>query len=144
MRLARQIGVTAFDPGDAANANPLLEGGLREGDVADVVTAINGALQEIWALAPRAVREGCPEGLPAVTVADVGAVDDPGVPLALPRDWVESVLLPLALQRLSTHPDFKPASARQEIDRLAKTARRLVQGLTAERPAAGTMVTAFR
>ena len=116
---------------------------MRDGDAADLVAAINGALQEIWELAPRTVRAGCPEGCPVVSVADLGAVDDPGVSLALAGDWVESVLLPLALQRLSAHPNFQPESAKPELAREAAMARRILQGLAGQRPA-GTLVTAFR
>lgn len=143
LRLAKHIGVTAFDPGDVSNVNPLLQAGLRDGDVADVVAAINGALQELWELAPRAVRGACPEGCPAVNVADVGAVDDPGVAFALPGDWEESVLLPLALARLSAHPNFQTQAAKPEIERQAALARRILQGLAGDRPA-GTLVTTFR
>jgi len=143
LRLAKHIGVTAFDPGDVSNVNPLLQAGLRNGDLGDVVASINGALQELWELAPRAVRKGCPEGCPVVSVADVGAVDDPGVALALPGDWEESVLLPLALARLSAHPNFQPEAAKPEIAREAVMARRILQGLAGDR-STGTLVTAFR
>ena len=143
LRLAKYIGVTAFDPGDVSNVSPLVQAGMRDGDVADLVAAINGALQEVWELAPCAVRAGCPEGCPVVSVADVGAVDDPGAALALPGDWEESVLLPLALQRLSAHPNFQPEAAKPEIAREAAMARRILQGLVGARPA-GTLVTAFR
>jgi len=144
LRLAKHIGVTAFDPGDPSNTNPLRQSALREGDLGDVVACINGALQEAWELAPGAVRALSAEGCPAVTAADVGAVDDPGVTLAVPGGWEESVLLPLALRRLSVHPDFTPEAARSEIERQAAAARRILQGLAGGRPAATVMGTDFR
>jgi len=61
LRLAKHIGVTAFDPGDVSNTNPLLQAGARGGDLDDVVACINGALQELWALAPRGVRALYPD-----------------------------------------------------------------------------------
>ncbi|MCX6967870.1 MAG: hypothetical protein NTZ46_08865 [Verrucomicrobia bacterium] len=135
LRLAKHIGVTAFDPGDVSNTNPLLQAGTRGGDIEDVVTCINGALQELWALAPRGVRALYPENCPVITMADVGAVSDPGITLLLPSGWEESVLLPLALRRFSTHPDFQPESAKPEIERQAAMALRILLGLTGERPA---------
>ena len=143
LRLAKHIGVTAFDPGDASNTNPLQQAALRGGDLDDVVASINGALQEIWELAPRAVRALYPERCPVVTAADVGAVNDPGVKFLLPEGWEESVLLPLALRRFTAHPDFQPQASKPEIERQAVLARRILQGLAGERPAA-TLGTAFR
>ena len=143
LRLAKHIGVTAFDPGDVSNTNPLLQAGARGGDLDDVVAGINGALQEVWALAPRAVRELYPESCPVVTAADVGAVNDPGVTLLLPSGWEESVLLPLALRRFSTHPNFQPESAKPEIERQAACALRILLGMAGERPAA-ELETRFR
>jgi len=143
LRLAKHIGVTAFDPGDASNTNPLLQGGARTGDLDDVVACINGALQELWELAPRAVRALYPENCPVVTVADVGAVNDSGVTILLPVGWEESVLLPLALQRLMVHPNFQPEAVKTEIARQAMVARRILLGVAGERPAA-ELVTGFR
>ena len=143
LRLAKHIGVTAFDPGDVSNTNPLLQAGARGGDLDDVVACINGALQELWALAPYAARKLCPDGCPVVTAADVGAVNDPEVTLPLPNGWEESVLLPLALRRFSTHPNFQPESAKPEIERQAAWALRILLGMAGERPAA-EMVTDFR
>lgn len=140
LRLAKHIGVTAFDPGDVSNISPLVAAGLRAGDEADLVAAINGALQELWELAPRAVKTGV---CPVVTAADVGAVDDPGVALLLPKGWEESVLLPLALARLSVHPNFQPEAGKAEIAREAAMARRILQGLVGASPS-GTMMTVFR
>lgn len=143
LRLAKHIGVTAFDPGAAANTNPLYQAGMRAGDLDDVVACINGALQEMWELAPRAVRAFYPDSCPVVTVADVGTVDDPGRILMLSGEWVESVLLPMALQRLSAHPNFQPEEAKPEIARQATLARRILQGLAGDRPTA-IVSTAFR
>ena len=143
LRLAKHIGVTAFDPGDVSNTSPLLQAGARGGDLDDVVSCINGALQELWELAPRGVRGLYPDGCPKVTAADVGAVSDPGVTLLLPGGWEESVLLPLALRRFSTHPNFEPQSAKPEIERQAAWALRIILGMAGERPAA-TLETDFR
>jgi hypothetical protein len=143
LRLAKHIGVTAFDPGDVSNVDPLLQAGMRDGDVADLVAAINGALQELWELAPRAVQASCPGSCPAVNLADVGAVDDPGVEFPIPKGWEESVVLPLALQRLSVHPNFQPEAAKPEIAREAAMARRILQGLVGVCPT-GTLTTVFR
>ena len=143
LRLAKHIGVTAFDPGDVSNTSPLLQAGARGGDLDDVVSCINGALQELWELAPRGVRGLYPDGYPKVTAADVGAVGDPGVTLLLPGGWEESVLLPLALRRFSTHPNFEPQSAKPEIERQAAWALRIILGMAGERPAA-TLETDFR
>ncbi len=135
LRLAKHIGVTAFDPGDVSNTSPLSQAGARGGDLEEIVTCINGALQELWALAPHGVRALYPERCPVVTAADVGAVRDPGVMLLLPAGWEESVLLPLALRRFSTHPNFQPAGAKPEIARQATCALRILLGLAGERPA---------
>ena len=132
LRLAKHIGVTAFDPGDVSNTNPLLQAGARSGDLDDVVACINGALQELWTLAPRGVRALYPENCPVVTVADVGAASDPGVKFLLPEGWEESVLLPLALRRFTTHPNFQPEAAKPEIERQAAWAVRILLGMSAE------------
>jgi hypothetical protein len=131
LRLAKHLGVTAFDAGDISNTSPLSHSPARPGDLDDIVACINGALQEIWTLAPRTVRALYPDQCPVVTAADVGLVgsDDPGVTLLLPKGWEESVLLPLALRRLSAHPDFKPAAGKPEIKRQALLALRIVAGL---------------
>lgn len=55
LRLAKYIGVTNFDPTDSSNAAPLHHAGLREGDLDELVACINGALQEMWELAPKAL-----------------------------------------------------------------------------------------
>ena len=143
LRLAGHIGVTAFDPGDVSNTSPLLQPGARGGDLDEVVACINGALQELWGLAPRGVRGLYPDGCPKVTAADVGAVGDPGVTLLLPGGWEESVLLPLALRRFSTHPNFQPESAKPEIERQAALALRILLGMAGER-ATAEMATPFR
>jgi len=143
LRLAKHIGVTAFDPGDVSNTSPLLQAGARGGDLDEVVACINGALQELWMLAPRGVQALYPESCPIVTVADVGAVSDPVVTLLLPGGWEESVLLPLALRRFSTHPNFQPESAKPEIERQAACALRILMGMAGERPAA-TLEIEFR
>ena len=135
LRLAKHIGVTAFDPGDVSNTSPLLQAGARGGDLEEVLACINGALQELWGLAPSGVRALYPECCPVVTAADVGAVNDPGTTILLPGGWEESVLLPLALRRFSTHPDFQPQSAKPEIERQAACALRILMGLAGERPA---------
>lgn len=146
LRLAEHLGVTAFDPGDVSNMNPLSQGAARPGDVDEIVTCINGALQEIWALSPQGVRALYPGGCPAVTAADVGLVG-PGNPAAvalLPKGWEEAVLLPLALRRLSAHPDFQPDAARPEIERQATVALRILMGLGGERPEPAPLMTHFR
>ena len=85
-----------------------------------------------------------PEGCPRVTVADVGTVTDPGVTLLFPAGWEESILLPLALRRLSVHPDFQAVAAKPEIERQAAWAVRMILGLEGERPQAAPMGTSFR
>ncbi len=131
LRLAKHLGVTAFDAGDVSNTSPLSRSPARPGDLDDIVACINGALQEMWVLAPRGLRALYPDQCPVVTVADVGLVasGNPGVTLLLPQGWEESVLLPLALRRLSAHPDFKPAAGKPEIKRQAVLALRILAGL---------------
>ena len=143
LRLAKHIGVTAFDPGAPSKTHPLVQAGLRGGDLEDVVTCINGALQEIWEFAPRALRALYPERCPVLTPAEVGAVQDSGTTLLLPEGWEESVLLPLALRRLSTHPDFQPGAAKGEMERQAVLALRILRGLSGECPMA-RLATPFR
>lgn len=146
LRLGRHIGVTAFDPGDVSNTNPLMLAGARMGDLDEVVVCINGALQELWTFAPRGVRELYPDQCPVVTAADVGTVSDPGrTVLLLPEGWEESVLYPLALRRLSAHPDFQPLSAKAEIERQAALALRMILfAADGGRPEAVTIGTQFR
>jgi len=145
LRLAKYLGVTAFDPGDRSNTDPLLAAALRPGDLEDVVAALNGALQEFWELAPANVRAAYPEGCPAVTAAEVGAVNDPGVTLLLPAGWEESVLLPLALRRLSAHPAFAPEAAKPEIERQAAMVLRIILAMGGDgRPRAASVGTSFR
>ena len=132
LRLGRHLGVSAFDPGDDSNLHPLVRGGARPGDLEAVVTAMNGALQEMWAFAPDRFRELYPLECPVVTAADVMSASDPGCAVLLPEGWEESVLFPLALRRLSVHPDFQPATRRAEIERQAVVARRIVMGLVAD------------
>jgi len=146
LRLAKYLGVTTFDPGDRANTDPLLQAALRPGDMADVLAAINGALQEFWELAPAGVREIFPEGRPEMTMQEVCAVSDPSAKPLLPPGWEESVLLPLALRRLSVHPDFQmKEEAREEIERQAAWAVRAIIGMESdERPEAIAMETRFR
>jgi len=142
LRLAKHIGVTAFDPGDVSNTNPLLQAGARGGDLDDVAACINGALQELWTLAPSGVQALYPENCPVVTVADIGTASDPGVKFLLPEGWEESVLLPLALRRFTTHPNFQPEAAKPEIERQAALAVRIIQGMSPEGPS--TIATGFR
>ncbi|MEI6350059.1 MAG: hypothetical protein WCP06_03015 [Verrucomicrobiota bacterium] len=139
LRLAKHIGVTAFDPGDPSNTPSASQGaGLRDGDIEYIVASINGALQELNDWAPGlAVAER------AITAADVGGASDPGVGFAVPTGWEESVVLPLALQRFTAHPSFLPASAKAEIARQAGVARRIVQGVELNRRPV-QMVPAFR
>ncbi|MDD5349893.1 MAG: hypothetical protein PHQ12_06755 [Chthoniobacteraceae bacterium] len=144
LRLAKYLGVTAFDPGDRSNTDPLVHAALRPGDLDDVVACLNGALQEFWELAPRGVRALYPEGCPAVTAADVGAATDPGVTVLLPAGWEESILFPLALRRLSAHPDFQQQAAKPEIERQAAWATRIILGLEEGRPEAASIGTGFR
>lgn len=145
LRLAKHIGVTAFDPGDASNLNPLSQAAARTGDLEEIVACINGALQEMWLLAPHGVRALYPNGCPAVSMADMGAVEpeDSTAQLLLPTGWEESVLLPLALRRLSAHPEFQPESARAEIERQAAIALRVLMGLDGERPTPARLSTQF-
>lgn len=143
LRLAKYLGVTAFDPADSSNVDPLLHAAVRPGDLDDVVVCLNGALQEFWELAPRGVRALYPDGCPVVTATDVGIATDPGVTLLLPSGWEESILLPLALRRLSAHPDFQAAD-RPEIERQAAWAVRAILALDGERPEAAPMGTSFR
>lgn len=143
LRLARHLGVTTFDPGDVPNVSPLVQAGARAGDLDAVVACINGALQEVWTLAPREVRALYPAECPVVTAADVGAASDPGRTVLLPEGWEESVLLPLALRRLTVHPDFEPAAAKPEIERQAALALRILLGFEG-RPPAAVIGTSFR
>ena len=146
LRLAKHLGVTAFDPGDPANVNPLSQAAARPGDLEEIVASINGALQEIWTLAPRAVRALYPDTCPIVTTKDIGVAtpESSATTLLLPAGWEESVLLPLALLRLSAHPDFQPESARAEIERQAAMALRILMSLGGERPAPSRIGTHFR
>ncbi len=56
LRLGKYIGLTSFDPADGSNVDNPLRPGLVPGNVEDVVACINGAMQEIWDLAPAAMR----------------------------------------------------------------------------------------
>ena len=303
LRMAKHIGVTAFDPGDPSNTTPLHFPGLRDGDIDEIVACINGALQELWDRAPVAVcfarlgielrapaqvtlqvtrdsnaitgitgyaawMDGCtirlegdatdnelvdggtllrpylgassegggtvsgtvfadcaspgPEVIgivdpigtcgsahlpalltrvtsraefesywgiarrtvgmpevcfvetrylparsrlgirlrvhpmprdamlltygarlnaPTITAADVGAATDPGTAFPIPGGWEEAVLLPLALQRFSAHPNFAPESAREEIERQAVSARRIMQSAAPQRSPARLLPT---
>ena len=132
LRLGGHLGVTAFDPGDASNLHPLVKGGARPGDLDAVVAAINGALQEMWTFASAKLKGLYPAQCPVVTAADVMTANDPGRTVLLPEGWEESVLFPLALRRLSVHPDFTPASARVEIERQAALALRIVKGISSQ------------
>lgn len=80
---------------------------------------------------------------PVFTAADVGAATDPGTTFPIPAGWEESVLLPLALQRFSAHPNFQPESARDEIARQALVARRIMQGAAPQR-APSRLIPTFR
>ena len=80
---------------------------------------------------------------PTVTVADVGAASDPETTLPIPGGWCESVLLPLALQRFSAHPNFTPESAKEEIARQAEVARKMMQSAAPQR-AASRLLPTFR
>jgi len=92
---------------------------------------------------PQVVRANCPAGCPVVTVADVGAVNDPGVSIPLQENWEESILLPLALQRFTTHPNFQPEAAKPEIARQAALVRQILKALEPKRPVAA-LGTQFR
>lgn len=78
---------------------------------------------------------------PAITAADIGAINDPGSTFPIPGGWEESVLLPLALQRFSAHPNFAPDSAREEIERQAAVARKIMQGAAPQRSPARMLAT---
>ena len=80
---------------------------------------------------------------PVVTPADVGAASDPETTLPIPGGWCESVLLPLALQRFSAHPNFTPDEARDEITRQAEVARKMMQSAAPQR-AASRLLATFR
>jgi hypothetical protein len=146
MRLARHLGVTALDPGDVSNTSPLSQAAARPGDLDDIAAALNGALQEMWTLSPRGVRALYPDECPVVTAADLGAAGpySSGSVLLFPKGWEESVLLPLALRRLSVHPDFQPATAKAEIERQAAMALRVLLGLDPEGTAPAVLSTHFR
>jgi len=72
---------------------------------------------------------------PSVTATDLGTDTDPGITFPIPGGWEESVLLPLAVQRLSLHPDFAPqnATAKAELSRQTEAARRIMRGAIPER-----------
>jgi hypothetical protein len=96
-----------------------------------IVACVNGALQEVWEFAPG----GGGVDAPSISVEDVGTTTDPGKAFPLPGGWEESVLLPLALQRMVTHPKFEPTTAKAEITRQAGVARRLLQRVSPQRDA---------
>jgi hypothetical protein len=132
LRMVKHLGVTSLDPADPSNVNGG-EKALAEGDVDDIMAAINAALQEVWTLAPISTRVhyfgATPQStppIPAVTRSDVGAASDPAIRLPVPNEWAESVLLPLAMQRFSSHPRFTPSTAKAELDRQADLARKII------------------
>jgi len=81
--------------------------------------------------------------VPSVTAADLAsATPVPGFPI--PHGWDEAVLLPLAVNRLSIHPDFLITSTQKtEIPRQAEAARRIVLGARPMR-GEGRMIPVFR
>ena len=129
LRLGKQIGVSSFDPGRTANTHPLLPGGAYEGDLEAVVTAINGALAEMWDGVPASAREGVfgVNACPHIELSDVGAASDAQVFLPIPNGWDEAVVLPLAMRRLLVHPQFQAGESLVEIERQAVWALRFVQ-----------------
>ena len=78
---------------------------------------------------------------PVITAADVGATNDPGTGFPIPGGWAESVLLPIALQRFTTHPNFAPESAKEEIARQAEAARKMMQSAAPQRTPARLLPT---
>jgi len=147
LRLAKHIGVVSLDPADPSNLSPLHGPGLRQGDVEDLLACINGALQELWETMPQRVRRerlGDAEAHPPrVTAEDLGAASDPGRTIPMVEGWEETILLPLALYRLTAHPAFQPLKAKEEIARQARVARRLVK--RSDRPLLPpVLVTLFR
>lgn len=56
LRLIKYIGRVSLDPSDPSNLGNPMRPPLVAGDLEDVLAAINGALQELWDLAPTAWR----------------------------------------------------------------------------------------
>jgi len=81
---------------------------------------------------------------PAISRADIGAASDPGTVFPLPGGWEESVLLPLALQRFTAHPGFRSVAAKDEIQRQAEAARRIIIQAAEPQRAAETLIPTFR
>ena len=135
--MAKHIGVTAFDPGDPSNSITATSG-LREGDIEYIVACINGALQELADWVPELTGASR-----SFTAADLGGASDPGTLFALPSGWEEAVVLPLALQRFTSHPLFQPVAAKSEIARQVGIARKIVRDAK-RRPGVVTMNATFR
>jgi hypothetical protein len=77
----------------------------------------------------------CP---PRYTSADIAAPGDntyadPGAVIPVSNSWVETILLPVALQRFTAHPAFKNESAKAEIARQYKLAIEMAQMSTIAR-----------
>lgn len=70
----------------------------------------------------------CP---PRYTSADIDNGDhatDPGTVIPVSNSWVETILLPVALQRFTAHPAFRNESAKAEIGRQYKQALAILTG----------------
>ena len=65
-------------------------------------------------------------------LAVVGTFADPGIAPPIPNDWVESILLPIALQRYSATPGFKNEAAKQELARQYAYARGILTNSRAQ------------
>jgi hypothetical protein len=79
----------------------------------------------------------CP---PRYSSADIAAPGDstyadPGTVIPVSNSWVESILLPVALQRFTAHPAFKNESAKAEIGRQYKQALAMLTGASVSKNA---------
>lgn len=62
-----------------------------------------------------------------------GEVGDPGVTFPIPNGWVESLLLPLALQRFTAMPGFLNEAAKPEIQRQFQAAKLMLSNTRPQR-----------
>ncbi len=92
---------------------------------------------------PMRLVYGARLNVPSVSVADLQSTD-PVPALPIPHGWDEAVLLPLAISRLSIHPDFLiNGTQKTEIPRQAAAARRIVEGARPAR-SGGVVIPVFR
>ncbi len=82
---------------------------------------------------------------PAIEEADILPDEDPGVEFPLPEGWDESVLLPLAIRRFTTHAAFAAAGPAvvTEINRQAMVAMGILRKWSPSR-AAARLIGGFR